>query len=107
MRSAPVASFTSAQRSLICARVSSEAMRSGSSVLLVVLKSSISVDERRQLLLRSVMRPDQRDGLAEIADIVVAQAEEVRDRPRATTTSRSTAGFTFLKVSAPVRIASA
>ena len=78
MRSAPVASFTSAQRSLICARVRSEAMRSGSSVLLVVLNSSMSVDERRQLFLRAMMRPDQRDGLAEVADIVVAQAEEVR-----------------------------
>jgi hypothetical protein len=32
----------------------------------------------REILLLAVMRPDQRDGLAEIADIVVAQREQMR-----------------------------
>jgi len=44
MRSAPVANFTSAQRSLIDARVSSEPIRRGSSDLLVMLNSSTRSD---------------------------------------------------------------
>ena len=106
MRSAPVASFTSAQRSLIAARVSSEAISAGSFGLGGGVEQLDQVGERRQVFLRAVMRPDQRDGLAEIADIVVAEREQMRIDLGATT-SRSTAGLTFLKLSAPVRMASA
>ena len=48
MRSAPVASFTSAQRSLIPARVRSDAISAGNSLLDVVLNNSMrSVSEGR------------------------------------------------------------
>ena len=77
MRSAPVASLTSAQRSLIPARVSSEPISAGSSALLVVLNSSISSVREGSGSVPPWMRPDQRDGLAQVADIVVRKPEQV------------------------------
>ena len=58
-------------------------MSAGSSDLLVVLNSSISSVSDGRSSCCAVMRPDQRDGFAEIADIVVAHARTASDRPRA------------------------
>ncbi len=79
--SAPVTSLSSAQRPVSSSRSSQRASCAGSSDLPREERAVITVDRVNSSLLRRMRvacRPHQRDGLGQVADIVVGQLEQHR-----------------------------